>query len=90
MNALTQTGEALDLASPTLSCKHCGLAFRGAPTSLGEFCCSGCAAAYHLIQSLGLDRYYEQRITDPAQPPRRPEEVETALDLSACTRSRSK
>ena len=83
MNALTQTGDALDLASRTLSCKHCGLAFRGA----GDFCCSGCAAAYHLVQSLGLGRYYAQRTTDPTQPLLRPEEVETELDLSAWTRS---
>ncbi|HVZ02239.1 MAG TPA: heavy metal translocating P-type ATPase metal-binding domain-containing protein [Dongiaceae bacterium] len=82
MNALPQAGEALDLASGTLSCRHCGAPFRGS----GEFCCSGCTAAFHLVQSLGLGRYYAQRTTDPAQPLLRPEEAETELDLSAWVR----
>jgi Cu2+-exporting ATPase len=83
VNALTQAGETLDLASATLTCKHCGLAYRGE----SDFCCSGCAAAYHLVQSLGLGRYYAQRTADPAQPLLRPDDVETELDLSAWTRS---
>jgi Cu2+-exporting ATPase len=63
-------------------CLHCGEAFRGE----GGFCCHGCAGAYDLVQALGLARYYEQRVPDPAQPPTRPDDVPTALDLSAWTR----
>jgi len=81
MNALSKMGEALDLAL-SRSCKHCGAACQGP----SEFCCHGCAAAYQLVRSLGLDRYYEQRTTDPAQPLLRPEESETELDLSAWIR----
>jgi Cu2+-exporting ATPase len=63
-------------------CRHCGESFRGE----GSFCCHGCAGAYDLVQSLGLARYYEQRVADPAQPPTRPDDVPTDLDLSAWTR----
>jgi Cu2+-exporting ATPase len=72
---------ACSLAADRL-CRHCGAPFQGE----GTFCCHGCAGAFHLIQSLGLGRYYDQRVTDPAQPPTRPDEAETALDLSAWTR----
>ena len=63
-------------------CRHCGDSFSGE----GRFCCPGCAGAYDLVQSLGLARYYAQRVADPAQPPTRPEDVPTDLDLSAWTR----
>ncbi len=44
------------------SCAHCGL-----PTPAGRrFCCPGCAAAFETIQLLGLGRYYQQRLLDPA------------------------
>ena len=84
MNALPQFDEA-NAACPvaaTLICKHCGAPFQGE----GTFCCHGCAAAYQLVQSLGLSRYYDQRIADPSQPPTRPDETEIELDLSAWTR----
>jgi Cu2+-exporting ATPase len=68
-------------------CRHCGIHFR-APASQagGDFCCHGCAGAYDLVQSLGLARYYEQRVADPAQPPTRPDDIQTEIDLSAWTR----
>ena len=44
------------------ACVHCGL-----PAPAGRrFCCPGCAAAFETIQGLGLGRYYEQRVLDPA------------------------
>jgi Cu2+-exporting ATPase len=59
------------VAADTL-CLHCGL-----PTASGRrFCCAGCAAAYDTIQHLGLGRYYEQRLLDPAIRAPRPEAAE--------------
>ncbi|MDQ7247795.1 heavy metal translocating P-type ATPase [Dongia sedimenti] len=84
MNAIPQFAAA-DRACPIAGdrlCKHCGTPFRGE----GAFCCHGCAGAYELVQSLGLSRYYEQRVADPAQPPTRPDDILTELDLSAWTR----
>ncbi len=53
-------------------CDHCGL-----PVPLGRrFCCPGCAAAFDTIQELGLGRYYEQRLLDPALRAPRPEAAE--------------
>ena len=55
-----------------MSCIHCGL-----PTATGQrFCCPGCAVAYDTIQELGLGRYYQQRLLDPASRPPRPETAE--------------
>lgn len=51
------------------SCLHCGLI---APPDR-RFCCPGCAAAYETIKTLGLGRYYAQRVLDPALRPPRPE-----------------
>jgi P-type Cu2+ transporter len=56
---------------------HCGLP---APTGR-RFCCSGCAAAFETIQTLGLGRYYAQRILDPALRAPRPETADR-WDLS--------
>jgi Cu2+-exporting ATPase len=55
---------------PTCSvCVHCGL-----PAPSGRrFCCPGCAAAFETIQTLGLGRYYAQRILDPALRAPRPD-----------------
>lgn len=45
-------------------CEHCGL-----PAASGRrFCCSGCAAAFETIQSLGLGSFYERCIAE--RPPR--------------------
>ena len=84
MNAIPQfstADQACAIAAERL-CKHCGTPFRGE----GAFCCHGCAGAYELVQSLGLSRYYEQRVADPAQPPTRPDDLLTEFDLSAWTR----
>ena len=40
------------------SCAHCGAAL---PQAAERFCCAGCAAAYELVNRLGLGRYYERR-----------------------------
>jgi P-type Cu2+ transporter len=58
-------------------CVHCG-----EPAPAGRrFCCPGCAAAFEIIQTLGLGRYYAQRILDPALRAPRPETTER-WDLS--------
>jgi len=55
-----------------VACAHCGL-----PAPPGRrFCCPGCAAAFETIQELGLGRYYEQRLLDPAVRAPRPEAAE--------------
>ncbi|HVJ55331.1 MAG TPA: heavy metal translocating P-type ATPase metal-binding domain-containing protein [Aliidongia sp.] len=55
---------------PAALCAHCGL-----PAPAGaRFCCSGCAAAFEIIQGLGLERYYRQRVLDPAARAPKPEE----------------
>jgi Cu2+-exporting ATPase len=55
-----------------VNCAHCGL-----PAPAGQrFCCPGCAAAYDTIQELGLGRYYEQRLLDPAIRAPRPDNAE--------------
>jgi P-type Cu2+ transporter len=69
---------AADLA--TQACAHCG---EPLPLAAGRFCCSGCAAAFHLVEELGLARYYEGRRLDPTlRLPRPPEEPEA--DWAAC------
>ena len=58
--------------APDAACLHCNL-----PAAAGRrFCCPGCAAAYETIQTLGLGRYYTQRILDPALRAPRPEPAE--------------
>jgi Cu2+-exporting ATPase len=53
-------------------CAHCGL-----PAALGRrFCCPGCAAAYDIIQDLGLGRYYRQRVLLAGARPPKPEPAE--------------
>jgi P-type Cu2+ transporter len=53
-------------------CAHCGASLAA---GAGDFCCGGCAAAYRLIEELGLHRYYDGRRLDPqARPPRPPED----------------
>ncbi len=63
--SLTRQGQKPDPAA----CLHCG---QPSPPG-GRFCCAGCDAAYHLIQQLGLGRYYLQRALDPAQRPIQPD-----------------
>ena len=55
-----------------MKCIHCGQ-----PTPANSrFCCPGCAAAFETIQGLGLGRYYQQRLLDPALRAPRPEPAE--------------
>ncbi len=56
-------------------CRHCGLPIGGEVNSAGAFCCPGCAAAYEMIETLGLGRYYRSRTMDTSARPLRPEEV---------------
>ena len=59
-------------ATNQTNCLHCNL-----PTALNRrFCCPGCAAAYETIQTLGLGRYYRQRVLDPSQRAPRPDRAE--------------
>ena len=63
-------GEVRELGE--VVCVHCGL-----PCAPGRrFCCAGCAAAFDLIQGLGLGQYYRQRLLDPALRAPRPEATE--------------
>ena len=63
-------------AKPETVCVHCGQ-----PTATGQrFCCPGCSVAFETIRSLGLDRYYRQRLLDPAARAPRPE-ANANLDL---------
>jgi P-type Cu2+ transporter len=65
-------------------CVHCG-----EPAPAGRrFCCPGCAAAFEIIQTLGLGRYYAQRILDPALRAPRPETTER-WDLSRYVATRA-
>lgn len=53
------------------ACTHCGLPVLS--TSWGEFCCSGCRAAYNVLRDFGLGAYYDRRRVDPEQRPLRPD-----------------
>ncbi|HEX7967542.1 MAG TPA: heavy metal translocating P-type ATPase metal-binding domain-containing protein, partial [Stellaceae bacterium] len=67
-------------AAAMASCAHCG---ERLPTGAGRFCCNGCAAAYRLIQDMGLGRYYGGRSLDTGtRLPRPPDEP--AADPAAC------
>lgn len=53
-------------APETIGCAHCGQ-----PVSRGQrFCCTGCGAAYEMIQGLGLGSYYTRVLDAAARPPR--------------------
>ncbi|MBN8929259.1 MAG: ATPase P [Rhodospirillales bacterium 69-11] len=67
---------ASDHAAEDAACAHCGQPIPGGGGSADagkRFCCSGCSAAYATIQGLGLGRYYQQRLLDPALRAPRPE-----------------
>jgi Cu2+-exporting ATPase len=74
------SGTAIDFASwttaerhpSTAQCKHCGLPC----LPENHFCCAGCAAAFEIIQGLGLDEYYRKRILDPEVRSLRPDLAE--------------
>ena len=65
------------------SCLHCGLEVGAGSTGGTDFCCAGCEAAYHLVQGLGLDRYYEKRQLDPSARPMRPDADGAPQDFAA-------
>jgi P-type Cu2+ transporter len=65
------------------ACDHCGEPLAAAT---GRFCCTGCAAAYGLVEELGLGRYYDTRRLDPtARLPRPPAEPDTDWAATAVT-----
>jgi Cu2+-exporting ATPase len=66
-------GSAAAAGASLPTCAHCGQ-----PAAAGRrFCCPGCEAAFETIQSLGLGRYYSQRLLDPTLRAPRPESGET-------------
>ena len=69
--------------STGISCLHCGQDLGEQNGSASQFCCSGCEAAYSLIQGLGLDTYYARRSIDPDARPLRPDEEARPADFSA-------
>ncbi len=56
-----------------LACLHCGLPSFGA-----KFCCTGCEAAYDVINGLGLGGYYLKRLLDPTARKLKPEPEQRA------------
>ncbi len=46
-----------------IACEHCGTPVPGAGDGQEgpSFCCSGCRAVYHAIDSAGLDGFYDLR-----------------------------
>jgi P-type Cu2+ transporter len=66
-------------------CRHCGQPL-GSRSVGGGFCCSGCAAAFDLVQGLGLERYYDRRCVDPDARPTRPDDAAGSVDCSAHVR----
>ncbi|HLI14366.1 MAG TPA: heavy metal translocating P-type ATPase [Alphaproteobacteria bacterium] len=54
------------------ACVHCGGPLSS--EAIDGFCCRGCAAAYAIIDGLGLDAFYARRILDPATRPLKPED----------------
>lgn len=68
--------------SPATACRHCGAPV---PRRGDVFCCGGCAGAYALVQELGLQRYYDQRIDGAAiARPRRDAEPLPELASHVC------
>jgi Cu2+-exporting ATPase len=52
------------------TCLHCELPLGGSwRAELGRFCCEGCRAVHDLLQSEGLERYYDLRSGADAPPP---------------------
>ena len=74
------------------ACRQCSPApasTAASPRRTGRrFCCPGCAAAFETIQTLGLGRYYAQRILDPALRAPRPDTAER-WDLSRYVTTRT-
>src|SRR4051795_511022 len=57
----------LDLAAksaPNADCSHCGLPVPSArrdPDQATQFCCDGCSAVYSVLNSSGLEAYYQKQ-----------------------------
>lgn len=64
------------MAAAPRRCRHCGVALM--PAQSGDYCCSGCAAAHDLIETLGLDLYYRRRVLDPQARAPRPDTFDGA------------
>jgi Cu2+-exporting ATPase len=67
---LADLGMPRTAAATDRACLHCRSPVPGADE---RFCCAGCAAAYRLVQELGLARYYEGRELDTTVRPLRPD-----------------
>jgi len=75
--------DALLTSDAAPACRHCGLP---CPAGAG-FCCTGCEAAFQIINGLGLDQYYQRRLLDPGARPPRPQTAERFdLDEAVTTR----
>lgn len=72
-------------ASPN-ACRHCGSPIPPDSTGGLSFCCRGCAAAYDLVQGLGLDGYYCRRVIDPDARPLIPDDDAGAIDYDTYVR----
>ncbi|KAA5607288.1 heavy metal translocating P-type ATPase [Roseospira marina] len=62
-------------------CCHCGEPITDDGSAAGRpgFCCTGCEAAFKLVNGLGLDRYYERRCLDPDTRALKPESDPDAI-----------
>ena len=65
------------------TCAHCGDVVSTGPHVAPAFCCPGCAAAYEVVQGLGLDAYYRQRNLDENARRLKPDALEDQSDVSA-------
>jgi len=70
---------------PLGSCRHCRSPVASGDAGGSGFCCQGCASAYGLIESLGLERYYRRRSLDAALPPPRPDPLAETDDYGSLT-----
>jgi P-type Cu2+ transporter len=59
-------------------CQHCGLENENEQE---KFCCNGCAAAYQIINNLGLANYYQSRLLNSETKSLKPEENQE-IDIS--------
>lgn len=90
---MTTVDLGLDLRGATRAevvCAHCGDRLASAPAARdgdAQFCCAGCAAAYHVIRGLGLDRYYDMRRPAPGVRSLRPEAESAGVDVAAYART---
>ena len=70
---MTTIDTANPLDATVVACIHCGLAVPPGlvvPDHTDQFCCAGCRAAYQIINTCGLERFYELRDDTEAEPAR--------------------